>query len=129
MILVSQVGLAFHYRLGSLNTGVQLNDLKTSTTDTSLDVLMKLTRIGSASFWGTRVVRLVSESGKVVYSTTKEIVVYKTLTVRERINRKKIPTGTYRLETEFITGNRKDVENTSLIQAQPLRVSNPVTVP
>ncbi len=128
ILLVSQVGVAFHYRVGDLTTGVQLTDLKTTNTDSTTDVKMTLTKTGNASFWGVRVIRLVNESGKIVYTSTKELVVYKSMTLRERISKRKVPPGSYKIETDFLTGNRKDIESNNLIQAPPLRISNPLIV-
>ena len=128
IILVSQVGVAFHYRYGDLTTAIQLSDIKSTNTDSTVDVKMTLTKTGTASFWGVRVVRLVNESGKVVYTSTKELVVYKNLTLRERISKRNVPPGNYKLETDFLTGNRKDIQSNNLIQAPPLRISNPLIV-
>jgi hypothetical protein len=128
MVLVTQAGLAFHYRLGKLNTGVVVNDFKIMTVDSLVHVTMKLTRTGNASFWGARIIRLVNESGKVVFTMTKELVVYKSMLVHDKLSRRNIPPGNYKVEIDLVTGSRRDVELSSLIQAPPLRLSNPLII-
>ncbi len=128
LVLVTQLGLAFHYRVGTLSTGLVMNDFKTNVTDSTVDITMNVTRTGNAAFWGTRTIRVLNDNGTVVYTTKKDAVVYKSMLLRERISRAKLPPGNYSIETDFVSGSRQDIPNSQLIQAPPLRLTNPLLI-
>jgi hypothetical protein len=129
VIFMTGVGLAFHYRHGKLSTGVRVSDLRAVARDQGIDITMNLAREGNASFWGTCRFQVVDDGGRTVFSTIRNAVVYKTLLFREVIDRKSIPAGHYSISLEFVTGKRNDIENVSLVQAQPVRTSTTVDLP
>ena len=129
VVILPQVGVPFHYRNGSMTTGLDVIDANSAVSDKALNVTMKLAKKGNASYWGLRVMRLINESGNVVRTLTRNVVVYKTLTMRDKIDRADIPSGMYSLEYEFVTGKRMDLANSDLVQSPPVRSSLSVIIP
>jgi hypothetical protein len=124
LTLVQAVGVAFHYRVGTLTTGVDVRNINVESNEHSIDVAMDMVRIGNASYWGMLEIRLVGQNSRSVLTSRKEIVVYKTYDARFVLDRSTIPPGTYTLEMKFSTNGRRGIKN--LIQAQPLTVSKTV---
>jgi hypothetical protein len=127
-ILKTQLGLPFHYRRGKVITGVQVTDFKAIPTQEGATVSMKLTRSGNASYWGTRTIRIINAIGKVMYTETKNTVVYKTMNVVDKIARGELAPGVYTIDVEFITGKRLDIKADNLIQSPPARISLPLQI-
>lgn len=127
--ILTQLSLPFHYRVGKLTTGLEVTTQGTALNDTAIILPMQLTRTGNASYWGTRTIKLSNQSGKVVSTVTKNIAVYKTTTVLEKISRAGLPAGAYDIDVEFNTGKRMDIRSSSLVQSTPVHVSASVVIP
>jgi len=127
--VLTQLDLPFHFRLGKLSTGLEIVPLSPAVTDTAVLVPLRLTRTGNASFWGTRTIKVINGSGKTVFTVTKNIAVYKTMTLVEKISRTGLASGTYSVEFEFVTGKRLDVRTANLIQAPPIHTAASVLIP
>jgi len=130
MVIITQLSLAFHYRVGMVATGVIVSDPKVTSDDRNVQIVLKLTRTGNASFWGTRLIRILDASGKAVGPTVrKNVVVYKTLNVREVLDRKTVPPGRYTLDVELLTDKRTDLPRSSLVQSPPAHLAIPIIIP
>lgn len=127
--LMTQLSLPFHYRVGKVTTGLQVTSMNTSISDTAILVSMQLAKVGNAAFWGSRVIKITNESGKVVSTVTKNLCVYKTLTLIDRINRTNLPSGTYNVDVEFVTGKRTDLRVSDLVQAPSIHAAASVLIP
>ncbi len=127
--LMTQLSLPFHYRVGKVTTGLQVTSMNASTSDTAIVVSMQLAKVGNAAFWGSRVIKITNESGKVVSTETKNVCVYKTLTLIDRINRTNLPSGTYSVDVEFVTGKRTDLRVSDLVQAPSVHAAASVLIP
>lgn len=129
LIILYEQSLPFHYRIGTLSTGVVVDSLGTSLSDTSVNVVMKLTRVGNASYWGSRTTEFIDNSGRTVYKLTRNTGVYKSITLIDRINRTKIPPGEYIVNVQFVSEGRTDIPKRDLIHSSPVRTSRSLTIP
>lgn len=129
VILTTQISLAFHYRVGKVSTGLDVSDLKASIDQRGLNVSMSLKRTGNGAYWGTRTIRLLSNSGKTVYTFTKNTVCFKEFVVHDVLDVAQVPPGRYVLDVEFATAKRSDIKDSDLIQSMVVRQSLPLTVP
>jgi len=129
IVLLFQQSIPFHYRVGKLSTGLSVDSLATSISDTSIDVTTKLARTGNAAFWGSRSIRVYDKSGKMVFSFKKNAGVYKTLTLVDHISRTGLTAGEYTVSVEFLTEGRTDVPKQNLIRADPIRASVSFVMP
>lgn len=127
--MLLQQSIPFHYRVGLLETGLLVNSLIASSGDTSINLTMNLSRTGNASYWGSRTTKIIDRQGRIVYSNTKNVGVYKSITLIDRISRGEMPSGEYTVEIEFLTQKRTDVAVGKLVQARPLRVTTAVALP
>jgi hypothetical protein len=129
IVLLFQQSIPFHYRVGKLSTGLTVDSLTASISDTTLDVTTKLSRTGNAAFWGSRVIRVFDKSGKVVFSLKKNAGVYKTLTLVDHISKTGLSSGEYNISVEFLSEGRTDVPKQDLIHSDPVRASTTVVMP
>lgn len=128
LVLQTQLGLPFHYRAGRVLTGVQISDLSSSVQGSDLNVTFRLTRTGNASYWGTRTLRIVDQLGKILYTASKNAVVYKSLNVIERLTQRGLPPGSYKIELELATGKRTDIRKEDLLTSPVIRGSIPLVI-
>lgn len=129
MVLLTQVSLPFHFRAGRVVTGVEVTGLQTVVEGTDLNVNFKLTRTGNSSYWGTRTLRIIDRTGKILYTSSKNAVVYKSFNVLEKLTTPKgLPPGSYKVEVELATGKRTDIRKEDLLSAPPLKVSVPLEI-
>ncbi len=129
MNLIMAIGLPFHYRVGSLNTGLTTSNMVAQPVGDKLDVSFTATRAGNAAYWGSRLIRLINGNGKVVFSARKNVAVFRTYFIHDQIDRKDIPAGPYTIEEEFSTEKRSDLQDGILIKAPPIRTSVQVQLP
>jgi hypothetical protein len=129
MSVIMAVGLPFHYRVGKLTTGLSLANMVGEAVGDKINVNLIASRTGNASYWGSRLVRLINSNGKVVFSARKNVAVFKSYFVHDQIDRKDIPAGTYTLDEEFTTNKRSDLRDDILIQSPPGRVSVQIQLP
>ena len=129
LTILYQQSLPFNYQVGRLTTGVKIDTLETSLSDTSINVFTKITRAGNASFWGSRTLQLRDKLGKIVYKETRNSGVYKTITNFDSINRKNILPGDYTLSVLFASEGRMDIPKNKLLQIQPVSASTSLTIP
>ncbi len=127
-ILVA-VGLPFHYRVGKVTTGLTINKLAGQPSGQKVTVNISTTRIGNAAYWGSRLLRLINSSGKVIYSSRKNVAVFKTFNMLEDIDRKDIPPGDYTLDVEFVTSKRSDLRDDILVQAPSVHMTTQINLP
>jgi P pilus assembly chaperone PapD len=127
-ILATQIGLPFHYRHGKVTTGLEINNLAATTTGGDLNVSFNLKRTGNASFWGSRTIRIIDPSGKQLYTSTKNAVVYNSFTVMEHFAVQNLSRGTYKIEVETLTGKRTDIKKDDLLPSPPVRSAISVVV-
>jgi len=129
MTILQRVGVPFHYRNGKVGTGLDVASANVVVSGNDVDIMMKLTKTGNASYWGSRIMRMISQNGTVVRASTRNVVVYKTLTLHDKLDRAGIASGVYLLEFEFITGKRNDFADRELVQSSPVRSSVSVVIP
>jgi hypothetical protein len=129
IVLLFQQSVPFHYRVGKLSTGLTVDSLSTSVSDTTLDVRTTLSRTGNAAFWGSRTLRVFDKSGKLVYSLLKNAGVYKTLTLVDHISKTGLSAGEYSVSVEFLTEGRTDVPKQNLIRTNPIRAATSFVMP
>jgi len=127
-ILQTQIGLPFHYRHGKVATGLEINNLAATTTGGDLNVSFNLKRTGNASFWGSRTIRIIGPSGKQLFTSTKNAVVYNSFTVMEHFAVQNLSSGTYKIEVEALTGKRTDIRKDDLLPSPPVRSAISVVV-
>lgn len=127
LVLQTQIGLPFHYRAGKVFTGVEVSNFNSSVQGSDLNVAFRLTRTGNASFWGTRTMRIIDQAGKVLFTSSKNQVVYKTFNVMEKFTHGLAP-GSYKVEIELATGKRTDVRKDDLVAAPVFRSSIPMVI-
>lgn len=127
--MMFQQSIPFHYRVGRLETGILVNSIIASPADSTIDLTLNLARTGNCAYWGSRTTKIISKQGRVVHTFTKNVGVYKTITLIDRISRADIPSGEYTIEVEFLTQKRTDVSVGKLVQARPLRATTAVVVP
>jgi P pilus assembly chaperone PapD len=127
-ILMEQ-SIPFHYRVGTVNTGVRFDTLSTQLTDTGLVVTTKLLRTGSAAFWGSRTIQLNDRGGKNWLNWTHNTGVYKDLLLVDRFNRTSFPPGEYVLSVRLHSDGRTDIPPKDLLRIAPVEISIPVTIP
>jgi len=121
LIIISQIGLPFHFRNGNLATGVEINNLSAVSAGGDLNVSFTLKRTGNASYWGSRTIRIYDHSGKQLFTSLKNAVVYNSFTVLEHFSLQNLAPGTYRVEVETETGKRNDLSKKDLLQSPPAR--------
>jgi hypothetical protein len=121
--------IPFHFRVGTVTTGIRVDSLTTSLSDTGLTVCTKLFRTGNAAFWGSRTFQLNDRSGKSWLSWTHNTGVYKTITLVDTFNRTSFPPGEYVLVARYHSDGRTDIPPHDLLRALPVEISVPVTIP
>ncbi len=126
LVIISQVGLPFHFRVGKVDNGVAVTDFKAAQEGKSLAFKCTLVRTGNASYWGSRTATLIGNDGRVVASVTKNAVVYKTYSVLDTIGIGNVAPGAYTLELELVTGKRTDIVPTDLLRSPAMKTSIPV---
>jgi P pilus assembly chaperone PapD len=129
IVMISQISLPFHYRVGTTSTGLEVSQLRVFPSRDTLTVGMFLKRTGNASFWGTASLRLIDRLGKVVRSAQYKSVVYRAFSPRYKIDRRGIPSGEYRLEVELYAGRRVDVPREFEFEMAPVVASIQITLP
>jgi hypothetical protein len=118
----------FLYRNGSVKTGVDIRDIRTTVTHDSLIVRPFLVRQGNAAFIGTLSAVLRDEAGHQVGTGELPLGVYYTLCPHLAIAVPGIKPGTYTL-TISLASQRVDMDNTRLLPSPPVHRSVQVTVP
>jgi hypothetical protein len=71
--------------------------------------------------------RIIDHAGKIMYSSSKNQIVYKTFSVVERLTQS-LPPGEYKVEVELATGKRADIRKEDLLTAPPVRSSIPLKI-
>ena len=128
LVLRTQLGLPFHYRAGRVLTGVQIADFNSSIEGSDLNVKFRLIRTGNASYWGTRTLRIIDQTGKILYTRSKNAAVYKSLNVLEPLTLSEMPRGSYKIELELATGKRTDIRKDDLLPSPVVRSSIPLVI-
>ncbi len=129
LTILYQQSVPFHYRVGRVTTGLKVDSLITALSDTSVDVYLRISRTGNASFWGSRTLELRDKNGTVVYKVTRNSGVYKKITTVDHINRGGITSGDYTLSVLFASEARTDIPKKQLLQTQQVRASTSITIP
>jgi hypothetical protein len=127
--LLIEQSIPFHFRVGTVKTGVQIDSVGTALTDTGLVISSKLFRTGNAAFWGSRTILLNDQSGKNWITWTHNTGVYKDITLVDKFNRVSIPSGEYTLVYRLHSDGRTDVPPKDLLKIAPVEISVPVHIP
>jgi len=129
IVLLYEQSVPFHYRVGKLSTEIVVDSIRAVLADSSIDVYTKCSKTGNAAYWGSRTVRVLDKSGKVVQRFTHNTGVFKNITLLDQIDRKSLAPGDYTVTLEFVTEGRTDIPRTSLVHANPVRISTTFTIP
>ncbi len=126
--IINQIGVPFLFRKGTLATGINVRNLSCTAKPSGISVVMDLARTGNASYWGSTTFHILGQGGKVMSSSTREIVVYKTYHAVVTLDRADLVPGSYTVEVTFVTGQRRDVAPNDLIKAPPVRLTAPLVI-
>jgi hypothetical protein len=126
---VRQIGLAFHYRIGKVSTGIEVTNFNVAATSKKIDAKMFLQRTGNASYWGTRFYRLLDANRNVIGNWRRHTAVYKTMWIHDVFDLPVNASGSCTLEAEFVTEKRTDLNNADLVKSPAVRVSSNVVIP
>jgi hypothetical protein len=77
MNIVTETGLPFHFRTGSVQSNVSVTQARASIEHGALQLHLDLRRTGNASFWGRIKYELLGANDKVLRAKDYRIVVYK----------------------------------------------------
>ena len=122
----SVVGL--FYRMGKVQTGVEVERLRAEVQGDSLVGRALLTRRGDAAFVGSLKATLRDQSGKALSSGLLPLGVYYTLEPRFTIPISGVPAGQYELSVEAVS-SRPDLPADMLLATVPIRRSVAVLLP
>ena len=128
MIFAQQLGLPFHYRRGSVTTGLDVQNFNADVSEKSIQVTMDMTRTGNAAYWGTVGFRLFNNDRRRMFDSTSNVVVYTKFNTVYSLDRKGIPPGDYTLEVELKNEGRRDIRKTDIIQGPPIRLTKSITI-
>lgn len=113
----NQQSLPFHYRKGSVKTGIDISNPEIIILDKEISIETNYTRLGNSSYWGIINFELRDKIGKVVKSQSRNIAVYKTLSLSDRLNVADVPKGDYMLRVIAET-KRNDGVNKHIIKSE-----------
>lgn len=119
---------AVFYQRGSAHTGIQLGSLSVRNDSAGLQLLIPLTRTGSAPFLGSVAVRIEDERGKVVHEVTLPGSVYFSLVERVLLPRTKLHPGHY-TATVRVIAERPDIPRDELLPMVPVMATTTFTLP
>ena len=126
--IITSTSLPFHYRYGSTNTGLQLiRPIETANLANSFRILTPLRRTGNGSFWGMLSCKILSSSGKIVFTNDYKLVIYKDFTFAIKIDRGLIPPGSYNLELTA-KAERTDFDRSHLLHIEPITWTVPINI-
>lgn len=114
----NQQSLPFHYRKGSVKTSLDISNPEIIVSDDKILFTTNYIRYGNSSYWGIINFELRDKTGKVVKSQNRNIAVYKTLSLSDRLNVVDIPKGEYVLRVIAET-RRNDGVNKHIIKSEP----------
>lgn len=123
-VLISEINIPVHFRRGAVSTGVGIEEFTSSVQGSTLGFLVRLSRSGSASFWGRLRLRVSNASGKVVETRSYPMVVYTRMEYKNVLDLTGLPSGSYTLDVTL------DTQHPSLkreLQLSSQQVSRAVT--
>lgn len=119
--------IAVNYRNGAQRTGVQLGDVSVNATSDSLIVRAPMTRLGTAAWIGTTIVRVLNARGDVVAKQSMQTAVYQSIAPRFAFDRSVLTPGQYRVSVDMNT-DRPDVTQSTLLRAPPQHAETTITI-
>lgn len=128
MAIANEVGLPIYYRNGKVFTGLDARDFSISKNNDDVLYNVVLQRTGNAAFNGMQTIRIKDKDNKVVKSNSKNIVVFNTYVLRDKIKITDLLPGKYSAEVEILT-KRRDVVAKNLIPATPVRFLSNFEIP
>jgi hypothetical protein len=87
-----------------------------------------MTRLGTAAWIGTTIVRVMNARGDVVAKQSMQTAVYQSITPRFAFERSALAPGQYRVAIDLNT-DRPDVTQSTLLRAPPQHAETTVTIP
>ena len=127
--LLMEQSIPFHFRVGTVTTGIRVDSLATAFSDTGLTICTKLFRTGNAAFWGSRTFTLTDRSGKNWLTWSHNTGVYKSLKIYDTFNRTSFPPGEYTLTARYHSDGRGDIPPHDVLRCIPVELSIPVRIP
>lgn len=111
--------ISVFYRHGSLETGLDIQQMRSSRDDDNIYITSRVERTGNAPYLGTATLEVVHDSTGAVVSTQEDkAAVYFDMTHRFVIPRPDLDAGTYRARLTYET-RRKDLASSELVPAEP----------
>lgn len=107
------------YKKGNLSTGLDIEEFKTTKTDSSLIITTRIKRTGNAPYLGNLTLTVYDEQDNTVLSDRTNIAVYFDYISRVSANLKNFDPGTYTVEATFVT-DRTDIPTEEIVQTAPI---------
>lgn len=117
-VKIEQISGVF-FKKGDVNTGIEIQEIRTSLNDETLTILTDLKRLGNSPFLGTITASLSDQNGKIVGESFVSTSIYFDETLKQEMDISDLNTGTYELKIEFRT-NRGDISSDDIVKMNPV---------
>lgn len=112
--------ISVFYRRGSLETGLNFHDMRSSRDSANVYITAQVERTGNAPFLGTAKLEVVDDSTGDAVETQEDLAsVYFDMTHRFALPLEDLPDGKYRARVTY-EARREDVSSSDLIPAEPV---------
>ncbi len=117
-VKIEQISGVF-FKKGDVNTGIEIQEIRTSINEEALTILTDIKRLGNSPFLGTITATLSEQNGNIVGESFVSTSIYFDETVKQEINISDLNSGTYELKIEFRT-SRGDISDNDIVKMNPV---------